>query len=368
MPYRINMFSKAYTVKGQGVASAHDEMVSLVRGGLQDRFTVTENKWAFADITHYHTVNLPYYLSIPFMKRHGMTVGYVHFLPETLRDSLSLPPLSRRVFNQYLLSFYRSMDRLVVVNPYFIDRLEDYGVERDRVCYIPNFVDEHLFYPAEPEKKRALRRKFGLNEDAFTVVCAGQLQTRKGVSDFVQCAQEMPDVQFVWAGGFSFKALSSGYEDMRELVKHAPKNCTFLGIVERDQMNEFYQTGDLMFLPSYEELFPMCLLEAMCCRLPILLRDVPLYKNILDGYYCKADDVDGFKQQIRRLADDADYYREAVDKAWEGHRFYSRSYVLAQWDDFYTDLVSADPVKRRRAETKAHKAKLREKKASNSSK
>ena len=41
---------------------------------------------------------------------------------------------------------------------------------------------------------------------------AGQVQTRKGVMDFVEVAKKMPDVKFVWAGGFSFGAITDGHE------------------------------------------------------------------------------------------------------------------------------------------------------------
>lgn len=53
-------------------------------------------------------------------------------------------------------------------------------------------------------------------------------------------------------------------------------------------MPQFYQLGDVMLLPSYDELFPMTVLEAMSCGKPILLRDLSLYQVILDGYYLKA--------------------------------------------------------------------------------
>lgn len=96
--HSINVFSRAFTVKGQGVASAHDEQVGLIREGLADKFTIRENVWKPADITHYHTVNFRYYLSQPFAKHHGVAVGYVHFLPETMDESLKLPFIAKRYF------------------------------------------------------------------------------------------------------------------------------------------------------------------------------------------------------------------------------------------------------------------------------
>ena len=47
---------------------------------------------------------------------------------------------------------------------------------------------------------------------------AGQVQTRKGVMDFVEVAKKMPDVKFVWAGGFSFGAITDGHEELKKIM------------------------------------------------------------------------------------------------------------------------------------------------------
>jgi len=245
------MLSEAATVQGQGVLSAYEEQVKLVSEGL-DEFQVFVNKKMHADITHYHTINPKFFLSIPFMKRHGTTVGYVHFLPETVDTSLRLPKIAKFLFYRYMLQFYKSMDHLVVVNPYFIEALAHYGVNRDKVTYIPNFVSDKEFYPIEQSKKGQLRRKYGLDPDKFTVVCAGQLQTRKGIFDFVEIAKAMPHMQFAWAGDFAFGNISDGHRDIQKILADPPANLKFLGLIQRSCMNEVFNLGDVMFLPSYE--------------------------------------------------------------------------------------------------------------------
>jgi 1,2-diacylglycerol-3-alpha-glucose alpha-1,2-galactosyltransferase len=41
------------------------------------------------------------------------------------------------------------------------------------------------------------------------------------------------------------------------------------------------------FLPSYSELFPMTILEAASCGTAIMLRDIDLYKVILEECICQ---------------------------------------------------------------------------------
>lgn len=332
----INMMSSATKVKGQGVGSAYIEQVNLVRTELADKFEVTENKRIKPDITHYHTINPGYYLGRKSRTKNGRSVGYVHMLPETVETSLNLPRFAKNIFYKYMIKFYDSMDYLVTVNPYFIGRLEHYGVDRSKVTYIPNYVSSEVFHPVSPEKKAELRRKYGIPEDKFTVMCAGQLQVRKGVFDFVEIAKQMPDVQFVWAGGFSFGKITDGYKEIQEMSKNPPENLKLLGIIERECMNEIYNIGDVMFLPSFEELFPMTILEAMCANVPILLRDLDIYPDILFDFYSKGTSVEEFIAELTRLKDDKEYYAQQVAASKRGNEFYSREHVAQMWDDFYS--------------------------------
>lgn len=335
----INMVSQATSVKGQGVGSAYLEQVRLVREGLSDKFEVFENVRMTADITHYHTINPSFFINKKRRCKNGTSVCYVHFLPSTVDESLKLPKPARAIFYKYMIKFYSIMDHLVVVNPYFIDALEEYGIPRDRVTYIPNYVDTDKFHPLSKEKKAKIRQKLHIPEDKFTVMCAGQLQVRKGIFDFLECAKRLPDVQFVWAGGFSFGRLTDGYDELREIVKNPPKNVKFLGIVDREKMNLVYNAADVMFLPSFDELFPMTILEAMCVNIPILLRDIPIYNNILFDFYYRENDVDGFVRALEKLRDDKEYYRKGCENAKRGNEFYEKKHVLKMWDDFYTSIL-----------------------------
>lgn len=336
----INMLSSADKIKGQGVGSAYLEQVRLIEESFPREFKVCRNKFKFCDIMHYHTLDFLYLLSVPFAKLKGCTVGYVHFLPETMEDSLRLPPVIKQFFYAYMIFFYKSMDRLVTVNPCFIPKLEKYGIPKERITYIPNFVSEENFYPMSETHKTKLRERYGLDKDKFTVLCAGQLQKRKGVFDFIKIAKDMPDMQFVWAGGFSFGPMMEGYSEIKKIVDNPPDNVKFLGIVPRENMNEIYNLADVMFLPSFDELFPMTVLESMNCNVPILLRDLELYEDILFDFYLKGHNVDEFKTLLKRLNSDKVFYDDCREKSREGSVFYSRKHVASMWKSFYNGLES----------------------------
>ncbi|MBY5033849.1 glycosyltransferase family 4 protein [Streptococcus gallolyticus] len=331
----INMMSSATKVSGQGVGSAYLEQVDLVKTGLSEDFEVTINQYKPADITHYHTIDPQFYLTKPWFTRKGMSVGYVHMLPETVEQSLQLPGFAKKIFYKYMIAFYKKMDYLVTVNPYFIGELARYGVPKEKVTYIPNFVSSQTFHPLTAEEKAANRDQYGFAQADFLIVGVGQIQTRKGVFDFLKMAERLPHYKFVWAGGFSFGKITDGYEELKKVVDNPPANVTFLGIVERERMNAIYNLADVMILPSFEELFPMSILEAMCTHKPILLRDLEIYEDILFDFYRRAEDLEGFVDQIEKLATDSNYYQQAVADAQRGNEFYSREHVLEMWQEFY---------------------------------
>lgn len=331
----INMLSSADSIKGQGVGSAYQEQVALVKEGLQGKYEIYINAVKRCDIQHFHTINPEYLIALALEKRKNANVGYVHFLPETIEESLELPKSAKQIFYKYIISFYDAMDSLVTVNPYFIKELEKYGIKKEKISYIPNYVSETGFYKMCQKDIAALRKKWNIEENKFVVLSAGQVQTRKGVLDFIQTAKKLPHIQFVWAGGFSFGAMTDGYETLKKAMENPPKNVIFTGIIDREDMNGIYNMADMFFLPSFSELFPMTVLEAMAVGKPILLRDLDIYNDILFDYYAKASDVEGFCHIIQSLSQNKQCYHLYKLQSQKGHHFYSAENILKMWEGFY---------------------------------
>lgn len=331
---KITMFSSADKVAGQGVGSAYLELVHLLKNRFADQFDIAINKYRKSQISHYHTIDLPFYFST-FSKKRGRKIGYVHFLPETLEGSLKIPQPFRGIFYRYVIAFYKRMDHLVVVNPSFIDKLVGYGIPRERVTYIPNFVNSERFYRVDDQTRAAYRKKYHLPQDKFVVLGSGQIQERKGVPDFIKLARQNPDIQFVWAGGFSFGRLTDGYGELKKVVDNPPANLLFTGIVSRDQIAELNNAADLFLLPSFNELFPMSVLEAFSCGTPVMLRDLDLYHSIIAGDYEPAKDVNEMQQKLVELTSDPERLEYLRQRAVAASKKYSKDHLAKVWYDFY---------------------------------
>lgn len=334
---RINMLSNADKVDGQGVGSAYLEQVALIRDELSDDFEVVINDSKPADIIHCHTI-LPEYL-IKMKRNKGQNVAYVHFLPDTLDGSIRLPKSALKVFKKYVTYFYDTADYLIVVNPIFIDDLVQFGIAREKIFYIPNYVSKDAFYQQTPDQISSTRQKYNISNHDFVVLGVGQVQTRKGVKDFIEVAKMMPDISFVWAGGFSFGMITDGYDELKEIYDNPPENVKFIGIVPREEMNDIYNIADVLFMPSYNELFPMAILEAINSQKPLLLRDLDLYKDILFQKYLHDTHNPGFVEKIRALHDDANLYQQYSQYSHEISEYYSKENIKNIWRDFYKRIV-----------------------------
>jgi 1,2-diacylglycerol-3-alpha-glucose alpha-1,2-galactosyltransferase len=329
---KIRVFSKATTVPGQGVGAAYIEQLNLIQ--QSKRLVVLQPNEPRPDLVHIHTINFRYWLAMLFIKI--PRVVYVHFLPSTLSSSIKLPRLFFGILKWYVKVFYKTASHLVVVNPIFIDPLMKMGIKQERIVFIPNYVDESKF--ATKVSNTSIRKQWQFKR--FTVLGVGQVQHRKGVLDFIEVAKKLPAVDFVWAGGFSFKAMTAGYEELKKVMDNPPSNVRFLGIIPREKMNELYHGCDLFFLPSFDELMPMSVLEAAVCDKPILLRDLELYQPVFFKHYLSAHDVDGFVKMIKQLSENKEMYQQSLDHPRWLKNYYRKETILKQWEDFYQEVVN----------------------------
>lgn len=331
MKIKINMLSKATSAPAQGVGSAYLEQTELVKDISDLQIEINSKKSNF-DIYHIHSVNPTFRMR---MNKKHINIVYVHFVPSKNDGSIKLPKLISKIFDKYVNSFYKKADELVVVNPSFTKPLLDLGIKRDKITYIPNYVDTKNFFKLSQIEINKLKEKYQLPKDKFIVLGVGQIQTRKGVDDFIKTAIKNPDKEFVWAGGFSFGKITDGYKKYKQIIENHPQNVHFLGILPREEMNGVYNIADVLFMPSYIELFPMAVLEACKINKPILLRDLELYKPILFNKYCCGKNVEEFSLEINKLSNEKLYYENRVNDSKFIADFYNKDAVKKAWEDYY---------------------------------
>lgn len=79
----------------------------------------------------------------------------------------------------------------------------------------------------------------------------------------------------------------------------------FTGLIPREKVFEYLLKADLFISASRGEGLPISVLEAMACRCPVILSDIPPHREIAEGVdfipLIKPDDVAGFAREIKKL-------------------------------------------------------------------
>jgi len=332
----VNMLSIADAIKGQGVETAYNELIGLLEKYGKDDLEVVKNKGLNYDILHMHTAS-----PISFIKQRltkNKTLTYVHFMPNTLSGALKIPNLFMNIYAWWIKKNYLMSDYLVVVNPSYIDEMVKMGFDREKIFYIPNFVSSDIFNVISDKDKNEYRKKYNYKKDDFIVISIGQLHSGKGILDFIKIAEENPDINFLWVGGFNFGKFMEGYKDIKRVYDNPPKNLKFSGIVDRKEVNILCNISDVFFLPSYYESFALVALEAAHTEKPIILRNLDNYKQIYGDNCMYGNNNDDFIHSIRKLKDNKQEYKKYVNKSKRIKKGYDEIVIYEKWLNLYKTI------------------------------
>lgn len=252
------------------------------------------------DVLHLHWIGPKSYYHFRQAKKLGKPVVVTaHSTAETSKGSVTFSELFNPLVRSYMRHLYDNVDLMIAPSPYTKMLLQASGIT-SRIEVVSNGVDDRRFCRDSVPKGR-FRKQYGLNR--FTVLSVGQVIPRKGVNDFLEVAEALPQYDFVWLGERLSPWLTF-YPHMHRAVERAPEHVKFLGFVEGVEFA--YADADLFFFPSYEETQGMVILESAAMGLPMVLRDIPAYEDwLVHGQHCfKADSNQAFIDCIRLLAED----------------------------------------------------------------
>jgi glycosyltransferase involved in cell wall biosynthesis len=116
------------------------------------------------------------------------------------------------------------------------------------------------------------------------------------------------------------------------------------GLINREEVYEYLSGANLFISASTVEGLPVAVLEAMACRCPVLLSDIPPHREIAKDTdlipLIPPGDVAGFSQEIRRLQQLSSSDRAAV--GWFCRRLVEEKFSLStmhrQYEDIYAQV------------------------------
>ncbi len=229
------------------------------------------------DIVHLNSIFPSDYWMARKAKRAGKKVVYhAHSTREDFQRSFAGSNLLAPLFGRWLKKCYSMGDLILTPTAYSRSLLLRLGI-RKPVAVLSNGVDTFRFQKNIGVRSR-FRREYGFTEEDKVVLGVGLYFERKGILDFVELSEKLPQYQFIWFGYTPDIQIPA---KVRKAVHTRTPNLTFAGYVPPEKLKAAYSSCDLFFFPSYEETEGIVVLEALSSEIPVLVRDIPVYRDWL---------------------------------------------------------------------------------------
>jgi 1,2-diacylglycerol-3-alpha-glucose alpha-1,2-galactosyltransferase len=332
---KIHVISETpFVMKATGVHTAFVDHIELLKE--KNDVEVVINDEGTGDVFHGHTYGL-YYLW-KGRKYKGRRVFTVHVIPDSIKGSLPRWRIFMPFIRWGLKTCYSYADVCIAISPMVEKAIINTGA-KTKIVRINNPVHIDTWKRTE-ENRRNGRQMLGLSENEFVVLGVGQLVGRKGIDDFLDIAEVIPEVKFVWAGGRPFGSLTEGIARINERLSNAGKNFINAGQIELEQMPCIYAAADLMLFPSYQENCPLAPIEAAACGMPVIYRDIEEYKSLYENPYLKASDKEEFIRLTKRMINDKEFYNEGLRISEKLLRQFDKNIIREKLISVYQSLMS----------------------------
>ncbi len=190
--------------------------------------------------------------------------------------------------------------------------------------------------------RELVRRRLGIPDDKFVVLCLGQFIDRKGRWLFLEAANslkvEHPDIQFVWITSSVVAASDIGRIAAYELGESFRLiNAAAVGN-DRSEILAAYSVADVYALPSYVEGLPVALLEAMAMEVPSVSTNVYAIPEAIrhgeTGLLIEPGSAEQLAEAVVRLYDDQELRNRLARNG--------REFVIANFDERLASKIAID--------------------------
>lgn len=237
---------------------------------------------------------------------------------EALR--LGLRATYRESANEFrMIEEYEIADLMLVPSQHAKRTFVSEGISEDKIRVVPYGVDLNHFRP-------------GPNRSSlFRVLFVGQVTARKGIQYLLQAFSRLriPNSELLLVGPIdpAFRTVLDRYAGVFRHVPPVPKVV----------LKEYYQSSSVFALPSLADAYPLVVLEAMACGLPVIITsNTGSAEAITDG-------KEGFVLPIR----DSAAIAEKIQLLYENNTLRGLMSIAAEkvarkcnWEAYRTSIIS----------------------------
>lgn len=143
---------------------------------------------------------------------------------------------------------------------------------------INNWYNDSKYYPASASHVESLKDQLGIRKDVFVILSAGSCTSVKQHYHILEALTKLPTTSKVM-----YLHLGEGDLQQQEVTLADSLNIKdrvkFIGNV--DNVRDYMVCSDVMLMPSQHEGLSIVVLEAMACKLPVILYNVPGLRDMI---------------------------------------------------------------------------------------
>ncbi len=228
-------------------------------------------------------------------------------------------------FKKKLIQIFKKYDKLIVLNKDEIQYFEDYNT-----IVIPNFTDFSIL-------KELIREK--------TIIAAGRIAEVKNFEELAviwsKIHLKFPDWQVKIFGNGSQQSIKK----LKQKIDILGISNSFFLLPSTKNIQEEFQKSELYVMTSLNECFPMVLLEAQVCGLPIVSYDCPNGpRNIIndndDGFLIPIHDTNDFAEKLSLLMTRKDLRAEMSRKSKKNVLKFNKNDIMSDWNKLFKSLIN----------------------------
>lgn len=185
---------------------------------------------------------------------------------------------------------------------------EDYVLAREKFpCKVARIhgvgVRTERYHPVSTEEQLEMRRKEGVGEQDFAILCVGELNKNKDQKTLITAAvllkDKIPELKILLAGNGPLE------QELKNQITEEKLEDTVFLLGYRTDLEMVTPAMDLIVSCSHREGLPLNILEAMLCKKPVIASVNRGHKELVDpgvtGWLYAPGDVQALADRIYEL-------------------------------------------------------------------
>jgi glycosyltransferase involved in cell wall biosynthesis len=220
---------------------------------------------------------------------------------------------------------YHEADCIVCVSEYVRRTMIERGIPVDKLEVIHLGVDIDQFHPRPRQ------------DDVFRVMFVGGLSLQKGIPYLLEGFKRarLPGSELVLVG--------AQFPDVDHILPRYEGLYRRIGGLPQYELPAIYASASVFVTPSVQDGFPMAVIEAMACRVPVIISEnvgAPVTDG-QEGYVVPIRDPDAIAERLTRLYENPALREEMAAKAEEFARRFTWDVYQRKLLDVYRRLAGA---------------------------